>query len=1042
MKKLFLFLTILIASITTANAQFTPYNNLNYVKLLKDPLPATKHDSVVLFNGTDKYLKMMPVSTLVDHTEIYSKFDSIDLALDTVNSTLNKKLNLPTGFLQGLQLSINADPTKFNIAPGYYVVTDFTNLASPVVKIIAYPGATGLTPAYLASANSTYVALDINGNVVPSASPFTDAQRRTLAIVGNVVHSNNTTINVTNEIKAPIVAIGNQLHDFMKAIGFLNESGNIYSPNGANLQINKSLGEIWGMGINAADYTKPHKLTIGAQTALTFAYRFQNGTQLADTQNINPNIYDVGGTSTATPTNKWTIQRINLFQSGLSRIQPGQTVYNSFNDAVVALPTQSFVTEQNIADNAIFRCYLIVQQGTTNLTSAVAGGTAQFVPVDKFGNIVGNGAVALTYANIIAALGYTPENVANKSDSFTASSSTTYASTKALVDGLGVSQAATAYVDVNGNNATAILGNIKKPYSTIDAALDALPAGGGIVKIGIGSFSSPTPAKIKTNTAFIGAKEPVINSTVTISAPNTRPTISAPTALVNGTILTGEFSALDKTNIVVSNLGIDVGKTWVDTFNSGTPVGGLVIASITATTPVKNIQVSNVTVLGYAPATAQHCMLFENIVDSKFNNLSTYYHVHGIALKGLNITMDGLNLHSHNNDGLIIKSDTYAPTRDVSVNNVNISSLTGYDGGGIILEEGVNGSSLLERVSLNNVNLKYVKFGLNNVNKVSNVNISNFNLYDSQTFGIKFDNNVDKINLSGLNIVQTTTDGIDVSITGSEVVNIVNSNISDATGIGYKLTTAGTSLINIVNSNTLNTTASYLITGTGIYGSSNFGTGTLTGYINFKNNFVKSNGRIFSTDDSFFGDLASTNGTLDMRFSNSSQVATIESYNFTTSLMKPLEIKSLNFNVSAAGQVSMSPATLSTHGVTKAQLDASANSGIFTPTNFTPLSAEISSLVVTNATYTKIGNIVTVSIGYTLTVVTAGGSTGIQCDYPIARTTSATDKLGTSTIWKTSYSTMTPGGVDGWTGGTFRILINPTSTGNYFGSAIFQYSTL
>ena len=33
-------------------------------------------------------------------------------------------------------------------------------------------------------------------------------------------------------------------------------------------------------------------------------------------------------------------------------------------------------------------------------------------------------------------IGYTPENVANKSDSYTVSSSTTYASTKALVDGL------------------------------------------------------------------------------------------------------------------------------------------------------------------------------------------------------------------------------------------------------------------------------------------------------------------------------------------------------------------------------------------------------------------------------------------------------------------------------------------------------------------------------------------------------------------------------------------------------------------------------
>lgn len=463
----------------------------------------------------------------------------------------------------------------------------------------------------------------------------------------------------------------------------------------------------------------------------------------------------------------------------------------------------------------------------------------------------------------------------------------------------GLNNIAIVYVEANGNNATGQIGNNRKPFLTIGAALDALPASGGIVKIGIGSFNSPAASKIKSNTYFLGSKEPVINSTITISAPNTRPTISAPTALINGTILLGEFSSLDKNNVVISNLGIDVGKTWVDTYNAGVAVGGLVIASVTTTSPVKNIQVSNVTVLGYAPATAQHCMLFENIIDSKFNNLTTYYHVHGIALKGLNITLDGLNLHSHNNDGLIIKSDIYAPTRDVSVNNVNISSLSAYEGGGIILEEGVNGSSLLERVSLNNVNLKYVKFGLNNVNKVSNVNISNFNLYDSQNFGIKFDNNVDKINLSGLNIVKTGSEGIDVALTGSAVVNIVNSSVSDATGIGYKLNTAGNSIINLVNSNTINTTASYNITGSNVYGSSNFGTGSLTGYIKFNNPFVKSNGRIFSTNDSFFGDLASTNGTLDFNFSNSSQKGTIESYNFTTALPKPLEIKSSTLLMSA-----------------------------------------------------------------------------------------------------------------------------------------------
>ena len=455
------------------------------------------------------------------------------------------------------------------------------------------------------------------------------------------------------------------------------------------------------------------------------------------------------------------------------------------------------------------------------------------------------------------------------------------------------------YVQTTGNNLTAQVGNISRPFLTIDAALDALPAGGGVIKIGIGSFSSPDKTKIKSNTAFIGSKEPIINSTVTISTPNTRPTISSPTALINGTILTGEFLALDKSNITVENLGIDVGKTWVDTFNGGVPVSGLVISSVTATAPIKNITVNNVAVLGYSATTSQHCMLFENIVDCKFSNLTTYYNVHGVVIKGLSVNVDGISAHSHKNDGLIIKSDIYAPTRDISVNNVNISSLSGYEGGGIILEEGVNGSSLLERVSLNNVNLKYVKFGLNNVNKVSSVNISNFNLYDSNAFGIKFDNNVDKINLSGINIVKTTTDGIDVSITGTEVVNIVNSSVSDATGIGYKLTTAGNALINLVNSNTLNTPNSYLVSGGGIYGSSNFGTGTKTGYIKFNNSFVRSEGRIFSTNDANFGDLGSTNGTLDFNFSNSAQKGTIESYNFTTALFKPLEIKSSTLIMSA-----------------------------------------------------------------------------------------------------------------------------------------------
>jgi len=67
MKKFALFLSLFI--ITMANAQYTPYNQLNYVKLLKIPPTGSVNDSVVMFDGSDSFLKMLPISALpVIHT--------------------------------------------------------------------------------------------------------------------------------------------------------------------------------------------------------------------------------------------------------------------------------------------------------------------------------------------------------------------------------------------------------------------------------------------------------------------------------------------------------------------------------------------------------------------------------------------------------------------------------------------------------------------------------------------------------------------------------------------------------------------------------------------------------------------------------------------------------------------------------------------------------------------------------------------------------------------------------------------------------------
>lgn len=367
----------------------------------------------------------------------------------TIEDDLLIKQNLPTGFITGLELSIKpGDSTKAIIGAGAYTVSDFSDLNNIQVNIIQVTTPIEFTPQYLNTNPASYIALDINQNVIQSSSPFDNDDRRTLALIGATIHSNLTIINVVNEIKAPIVAPTNQLHDLIKAVGSLNLEGNVYYPNGANLQIDKTAGQIWGLGINAQNYLDPHRLAIPAQTGLTFRYRLRNTSlpngESSDTNLIDPDNYDNAGVKTVVPNNKYTIQRINLFQSGLTRIQYGQTVYNNLDEAKTLVQTETFETEMNIADNAIFRAYLIIKKGVTNLTTAITNGDADFIPVDKFGNVIGGAGIVLNFSNITTGLGYVPEDVANKAIDFITINDTLYPSVKAVKD----------YVDSNSGGLT------------------------------------------------------------------------------------------------------------------------------------------------------------------------------------------------------------------------------------------------------------------------------------------------------------------------------------------------------------------------------------------------------------------------------------------------------------------------------------------------------------------------------------------------------------------------------------------------------------
>jgi len=325
----------------------------------------------------------------------------------TLENLQGRKAFLSTGLIKNGLISINADPTKYNVTAGIGVITNFDNPEAPTSTIVNFSAVTGRTPAYLNTGNITYIAINASGVIVESASQFTPIQRRDLILLGAVIHSNLTNINVVNNISAPTNADTNQLHDFIEAVGPLNLTGNKYTANGANMQLNKSAGSIFKFGVNFAnDWKSPHQLSQPSGTALTFRYRTQNGVEGSDRINLDPTLYDLNNVYTSVPNNKFVIETIVTFQTGLTRILKGQNYYDDLASAKAAIFTRSFIIEPNSLENGIIRGYVIMRNTTTSLQSVT---DAEIIEAQKFGGVA-SGGVALTFANIVTALGYTPAN--------------------------------------------------------------------------------------------------------------------------------------------------------------------------------------------------------------------------------------------------------------------------------------------------------------------------------------------------------------------------------------------------------------------------------------------------------------------------------------------------------------------------------------------------------------------------------------------------------------------------------------------------------
>lgn len=468
-------------SITSGQITSTLYTNTNNIVRY---IGTAYSSTILIFNPDQTYISDngfrvndIPIkSSLQAHTHLESDISDLDKYTQAeVDLKLQSKDGYDTGLIAHGILSANIiNNANFDISIGYGVKNEWDGTASePKIELFEFGPFSDIPLQFLGQSPVTYVAIDYDittktSTVFQQATPFTDEQRRDLVILGLLVHSNNANIEVINNISAPISNISNQVHDLYEAIGALNLRGNTYSANGSNLNINKSAGTIFKLGINYFNnFKKPHSLNILEDSFLTFRYRLSDSTEFSDTNVINPNLYESSpGVTSNVPPNKWTIQRITMFQSGITRVQYGQDIYDTRGDAIIGIDGEQFTTEANIAENGILRCYLIVKEGTTNLSSLTQ---AEFIEVGKFGNVSGSQGSALTYANIISALGFTPENLANKVINFSNPTNNNYPSTLAVVNYVA-SQVLSFYEHIQSTPATTwnISHNLgKKPSVTI-----------------------------------------------------------------------------------------------------------------------------------------------------------------------------------------------------------------------------------------------------------------------------------------------------------------------------------------------------------------------------------------------------------------------------------------------------------------------------------------------------------------------------------------------------------------------------------------------
>ena len=298
-----------------------------------------------------------------------------------------------TGLVFGSDVTINTDNTLFDVAAGEGVIVDDSDPANLVIHNVTWDDITEIVPTYLASAATTYLFIDVNGNVIQSLVFPSGVNIRNKIQIGSIVHGNNVNISGTSDFcSAPIYNIAATMTDTQVAMGVINTAGNTYEGDPAgNLKLQKNSGVMTYLGIiRKAQPGNPNNIVSDKEVAPVLLQTWRDGGtgfNTTESDTITAGVYDNNGGGVSAPSdvlsvNKWTPHRLFFSpDANVTVLQYGQTSYNSDSAAIAGAALESFTQDPEFI-GVPFRGYLVMRGGATDLTNVA---DAVYINANKFG---------------------------------------------------------------------------------------------------------------------------------------------------------------------------------------------------------------------------------------------------------------------------------------------------------------------------------------------------------------------------------------------------------------------------------------------------------------------------------------------------------------------------------------------------------------------------------------------------------------------------------------------------------------------------------